>query len=233
MKIIPPDCHSCPSRKHSIFNFCTITELETINCHKSCGFYTKGQTLFNEGSRPNGLFSLYSGKMKIVKDNSDGKEQIIRLVKPGDTLGYRALIAGTSYSATAIALEDSVVCSFSREYFDQILLSNAKVGNELIKLLSVTLGDAEERMAKMSLKPVRERLAEALILLNKTYNIDEKPNFSISISREDLANIVGTAKETAIRFLSEFKADKIISTQKSIIKILDLNKLVQISHLYD
>lgn len=233
MKFKSPDCHECLNRRFSIFNFCNNEELQIINERKSCHIYSKGQIIFHEGGKPNGVFSVYSGKIKIVKNNKEGKEQIIRLAKPGDTIGYRALVSQSVYSATAIAMDEAVVCFIAQENFYEIVSQNAKVGSELIKLLSITLGMAEERMAKMALKPVRERLAEALLLLDKTYNFQNEKGFSISISREDLASIVGTAKETAIRFLSEFKDENIISTKGSVIKIIDLDKLSKISQLYD
>lgn len=234
MKFQSPACENCLCRKYSIFNHCNFNELENLTAHKNSNLFKKGQVIFHEGSKPFGVYCVSSGKVKIAKSNSEGKEQIIRLAKNGDVLGYRALMADSKYSASAVVMEDAIVCFIPKEEFTGLLEKNARVGHELMKLLSTALGSAEERMAKMALKPVRERLAEALLLLYRTYQGEEPDeDFSISISREDLASIVGTAKETAIRFLSEFKEDKIISTQGSTIKILDTNKLIKISQLYD
>jgi CRP/FNR family transcriptional regulator, polysaccharide utilization system transcription regulator len=234
MKTQSTACENCLCRKFSIFNHCAVNELEHLTTVKNTNLYKKGQVIFHEGNKPYGVYCVSSGKVKISKSNSEGKEQIIRLAKTGDVLGYRALMADTTYSASAVVLEDAVVCFIPKEEFNNLIDHNAKVGHELLKLISTVLGTAEERMAKMALKPVRERLAEALLLLYRTYQTTEdEKEFSIAISREDLASLVGTAKETAIRFLSEFKEDNIISTQGSIIKIIDLNKLIKISQLYD
>lgn len=233
MKFANPDCTKCISRGHSLLNHCTEQELINISSSKGCSIYKKGQYIFHEGSKPFGLFCVNSGKVKITKESSDGKEQIIRLAKSGDALGYRALMADSSYSASAVALEDSAVCFISREDMNDLINHNPKVGADIMRLLSKALGEAEEKMAKMALKPVRERLAEALLLLKNTYGNVNGSQFHIAISREDLASLVGTAKETAIRFLSEFKDEGIVSTQGSTITILDAEKLIKISELYD
>jgi CRP-like cAMP-binding protein len=117
----------------------------------------------------------------------------------------------------------------------QLIHLNMDFSSGLMKLLSKALGEAEERMLQLAYKPVRERLAEALLLLQKTYQQEagQEGSFTIFISREDLASIAGTAKETTIRLLSEFKDEKIISSKGSSITILDQHKLYAICHLYD
>lgn len=195
--------------------------------------YKKGQVIFHEGNRPHGVFCINEGKVKITRMGSDGKEQIVRLAKHGDVLGYRALIEGSKYSASAVALDDSKICFLSSDDFNHLVDNNMKVANDLLRLVAKALGEAEQKMTQLALKPVRERLAEALLLLQKTYGQVGVSPFSIAISREDLAAIVGTAKETVIRTLSEFKDDNIITAQGSTITIVDHSKLVKITQLYD
>ncbi|WP_051017814.1 Crp/Fnr family transcriptional regulator [Pontibacter sp. BAB1700] len=143
-------------------------------------------------------------------------------------------MADTNYSASAVALEDAVICFIPRSQFLELISQNVEFAGGLMKLISNALGEAEERMVQMAYKPVRERLAEALLLLQKTYQErEEGDQFTISISREDLASIVGTAKETTIRLLSEFKEEGLISAKGSSITILDHDKLYKISHMYD
>jgi CRP/FNR family transcriptional regulator, polysaccharide utilization system transcription regulator len=235
MKFSAPDCMNCASRKHSLLGCCKGNELEDVSATKSCFTFKKGQVIFHEGTRPSGLHCINSGKVKVTKMGSDGKEQIIRLAKPGDVVGYRALMADSNYSASAVALDDAVVCFIPKSQFLELIASNVEFSGGLMKLFSKALGEAEERMVQMAYKPVRERLAEALLLLQKTYQqqpeVEDK--FTISISREDLASIVGTAKETTIRLLSEFKEESIITTKGSSITILDSEKLYKICHLYD
>jgi CRP/FNR family transcriptional regulator, polysaccharide utilization system transcription regulator len=232
MKLKHRECSECTHKCSSLLNYCSDEQLQFISDRKSTCFYKKGQAIFHEGGIPSGLYFIYEGKIKVVKVMSDGKEQIIRLGKPSDTLGYRALLAGSRYSASAVAIEDSTVCYIPKDYFNKVVSDNPKIGNELIRMLSVSLGEAEQRMTQIALKPVRERLAEGLLFLYTTYGAGEK-EFSISISREDLANLIGTSKETATRFLTEFKDDKILTTHGSNIKILNKEKLIKISELYD
>jgi CRP/FNR family transcriptional regulator, polysaccharide utilization system transcription regulator len=235
MKFTNPDCLNCTSRSNSLLSCCKASELADLSDTKSCFAYKKGQLVFHEGGKPTGLFCINAGKIKIAKLGSDGKEQIVRLAKPGDLIGYRALMADSNYSASAVALEDAVICFIPRSQFLDLISHNMEFASGLMKLISNALGEAEERMVQMAYKPVRERLAEALLLLQKTYQDREEGGdpFTISISREDLASIVGTAKETTIRLLSDFKEEGLISAKGSSITILDQEKLYKISHLYD
>ncbi|MFN3403532.1 MAG: Crp/Fnr family transcriptional regulator [Cytophagaceae bacterium] len=233
MKVNTLSCESCQTRKNSLFTHCKPDELSQLSNNKNCITYKKGQIIFHEGSKPFGVYCLNAGKVKLCKSNSEGKEQIVRLAKPGDFIGYRAFMADSIYSGSAVAMEESTVCFIPREEFEKLVGSNKKFSLEFMKQLSSALGLAEERLAKLAMKPVRERIAEALVLLNSTYNPDHNPAFEMMISREDLASLVGTAKETAIRFLSELKEENIIATHGSAIKVIDMDKLIKISNLYD
>ena len=233
MKSTYPECETCHCKSESIFTHCAVHELNNISSNKSCSSYKRGQMIFQEGNKAFGVFCLNEGKVKISKLGSDGKEQIIRLAKPGDTLGYRALMSDTRYSGSAIALEGTQVCFIAAEDFNRLLANNYLIAKDMIKMLSFALGDAESALAQLALKPVRERLAEALLLLLKVYGNNEQTPFTISLTRDDLASLVGTAKETAIRFLSEFKEEGLVTTQGSAITIIDADKLLKISHMYD
>ncbi len=228
-----PNCNNCEFKNSSLFKNCSHDELNHINDSKCFNTYKKGQVIFHEGNRPLGLFCVFNGKVKVSRLGSDGKEQVIRLVKKGDTLGYRSLIENTKYSASAIALDDTQACFISATEFNNLIDTNVKVASDLMRMLAKVLGDTQDKLVHLAMKPVRERLAEALLLLKNTYDDKKSEHFSISISREDLSSIVGTAKETVIRFLSEFKEEGIVSTRGSEITILRADKLLQISSLYD
>ncbi|MDR6560263.1 MULTISPECIES: Crp/Fnr family transcriptional regulator [Arcicella] len=228
-----PNCNNCEFKNSSLFKNCSHDELNHINDSKCFNTYKKGQVIFHEGNRPLGLFCVFNGKVKVSRLGSDGKEQVIRLVKKGDTLGYRSLIENTKYSASAIALDDTQACFISATEFNNLIDTNVKVASDLMRMLAKVLGDTQDKLVHLAMKPVRERLAEALLLLKSTYDDKKAEHFSISISREDLSSIVGTAKETVIRFLSEFKEEGIVSTRGSEITILRADKLLQISSLYD
>lgn len=208
--------------------------MEVINTQKVCTPYKKGEYIFKEGTRPYGVFCVNIGKIKLSKLGDDGKEQIIRLVKLGDPLGYRALLSGDLYNSSAIALEDSGVCFIPKELFLGILQKDSSLSLEMMKLLSDDLRKAELQITHLAQKPVRERVAEALLFIKETYGLEkDDQTIAVQITREDLANIVGTATETAIRLLSEMNRDKIINLEGKRIKILNMQKLIRTANLSD
>lgn len=212
---------------------CQPEELEVLSQVKTAQVYQRGQVIFQENGRPMGLYCIHSGKIKVMKVGGDGKEQIIRLAREGDLLGYRGLLAGNSHSASAVALEESVVCCIPRTEFFRLIEQNMRFATSLMQLLSRALGDAEERMLHLAYKPVRERLAEALLLLARTYQQQNQEPVSIPISRDDLASLVGTAKETTSRFVSEFRDEGVLQARGSLITILNPARLAEISTRYD
>jgi CRP/FNR family transcriptional regulator, polysaccharide utilization system transcription regulator len=226
-------CETCSSTKKSIFKDFNNNDIEKLSLNKNCNFYKKGQVIFFEGNYPNGLFCIKEGKVKVFKIGSTGKEQIIRFAKNGDSLGYRALLVGEAYNASASALEDSQICFIGKETIFEFFKLNHNFSLSLLKLLSRDLEDVEDKMVKLAQKPVRDRLAEALLILKETYGIDKQGNINISLSREDFASIVGTATETVIRLLAEFKKENLIATKGKKIKILSLENLIRISKLND
>lgn len=211
-----------------------MDELITIDEHKSCIPYKKGQIIFNEGNYPLGVYCINKGKVKLAHAGQDGKEQIVKLAKEGDVLGYRSMLSSERYNASAIALEDTHICFISKEVFFSLLRKNPTLSLEIIRMLALELRLTENRLTDIAQKPVRERMAEALLFLKETYGF-EKDNATISVvlSREDIANLVGTATETAIRLLSEFKHDKIVVFVGKKIKILDMDKLVKTANIYN
>lgn len=230
------ECEFCQVKGKSLFHFCPSHELEEMSGSKGYNQYKAGQTLFHEGSMPMGLFCVNKGKIKLHKMGSDGKEQIVRLVKPGDFIGYRALLSDTPYSASATAMEESSVCLVPKTTFLGLLRKNDNLADAMMKLICRNLEESEQKLTEMAYKPVRERLAEALVLLKTTYedkSIPDAPPFSIAISREDLASLVGTAKETVIRILGEFKDDHLVRTEGRKIFVLEPVKLEKISKMYD
>jgi CRP/FNR family transcriptional regulator len=217
-----------------VFNELSDEEMERINHSKGGNLYRRGQNIFYEGTRPSGLYCINSGKVKIYKIDHTGKEQIVRLAKAGDILGYRSLIGGELYSSFAAPLEDSLICFIPKNVFFSLLHSNSNLSMKVMKLLSQDLKSAENRIANMAQKPVRERLAETLLVLKEFYGLEEdEATLGVALTREDLANVVGTATETVIRLLSEFKQDKIIDLKGRKIKILDPILLVKTANIYD
>jgi CRP/FNR family transcriptional regulator len=234
-KNIKVACAICASRKESLFADLSQDELEALNLHKSCILYKKGQTLYYEGTRPMGLFCINSGKVKVYKITSDGKEQILHLVKPGDFIGYRALISEEFYSASATVIEEAAICYVPKADYLKILNTNPQFFKKMMKKLSDDLGIMEQRLVTIAQKSVRERLAATLLMLKETYGMEgeEKSTLiDIALSREDLANIIGTATETVIRLLSEFKNQELISLQGKKIKVLNPQGLLKEADFY-
>ncbi|WP_162425955.1 response regulator [Pontibacter pudoricolor] len=189
--------------------------------------FKKKQHLFMEGYRTTALYFLNKGKIKTFKANEEGREYITNLYKDGDFIGYLDLLEETPYRESAVALEDSEVYIIPKEDFFTLLNHNRDIANKFIKLLSDNLADREERLLKLAYNSVRKRVAEALLLVEKQYQQQAGDKTQISITREDLASIVGASKETVIRTLADFKDEKLIDSQGSRIFILDSAKLAK------
>lgn len=229
-----PYCETCLPRLNSIFNELSREELESLSLHKGCNFHKAGQILFQEGGYPAGLYCINRGKIKIYKTGKDGKEQIVRLAKEGDVVGYRSLISGEPYSASASVLEDAAICFIPKSTFFNLLKESATFSMRVMELLAHDLATAEQRELSLAQKPVKERLAEALLMLKEFYGVEEDgTTLKGTLTREDLANIVGTATETIIRLLSEFKEKQIIELEHKKIKILNHQAVLRITHVYD
>lgn len=229
-----PDCSNCLIRLKSVFSALKDLEMQQINTSKACMTLKKGQVIFHEGSRPQGIYCINSGKVKVYKTGEEGKEQIVRLEKEGSILGYRAMLSGELYSCSATAIDTTSICFIPRNTFFTILEKNAALSFQLIKLLSQDLRDAESRINELAQKPVRARLAEALLLLVETYGLQEdNATINVVLTREEMANIVGTATETLIRLLSGFKNSNVIELTGKKIKIVNLKELINIANIVE
>lgn len=228
------DCNHCAARSKSIFCNLEGGLLQSFSDTKSCVTYKKGQLIFSEGGHPLGIFCINGGKVKLARSGQDGKEQIVRLAKMGDVLGYRALLGGERYAASAVALDDSAICFIPRDIFFDAVRQSASLSIQIIKTLAAELGKAEQAITDLAQKPVRERLAESLLFLRETYGFEEDgKTINVILSREDIANLVGTATETAIRLLSELRQDKIVEFVGKKIRILDIQRLIKTANIYD
>lgn len=229
-----PDCRNCPVRHRGLMGSLQEDKLHKLDHEKSCNVYRKGDVVFHEGNRPFGLYNVFSGKVKLYKTSEYGKEQIIRLAKSGDPIGYRSLVSGEPYMATAVAIEDSRICFIPQQTFGELMEEGHGVFQRLMQIMADDLKIAEDRIASMATKTVRERTAEALIMIKNYYGIkDDGKTLDVALSREDLANFVGTATESLIRMLAEFKTDKLIDLKDKQILLLDIPKLTHIANIQD
>lgn len=221
------NCKDCFVRSSTCFSDLSPHDIDMLVDQKISTIYKKGQTIFYEGMMPTGIYCLNKGKIKIARHGDDGKEQIVRFVLEGGLLGIRALMGGRKYSASATTLEESVVCYVDQKTFFKLSTRYPHISQCVMTLICSLLEEAEAKMTSLAQKPVRERLAEGLIILDDMFNKElgrkeENIDHTISLTRDDLANIVGTATETVIRLLSDFKEEKLIETDGR--KIILLNK---------
>ena len=196
--------------------------------------YQKGQVLFQEGHTAWGLFYVQQGKVKLYKFGSDGKEQIIRIAGAGEFIGYTALLNDMKYHVCASILEAAVVAFIPRQDFLDTFGRNAQIARHFTHLLCRDLVTTEQRLVAQSYQPVRGRLAQALLSLDSLYEQKDSDEESfIKLSRHDLASLLGTAKETVIRLLSEFKSEQLITVQGQTISVLNPKGLQNICRLYE
>lgn len=233
-KQLQPKCQHCQARFKSVFCDLSEEDLNTLNLSKGCNTFKKGQVIFNEGSFAHGIFCMNSGKVKIAQAGDEGKEQIVRFAKDGDILGYQTLLSGDKYSCSATAIDDASICFIPKNTFFNLIAKNANLSMEIMKLLAHDLEKAEHKITDLAQKPVRERMAEALLFLKETYGYEnDNATINVILSREEISNMVGTTRETATRLLSEFKDDNIVELVGKKIKILNHQKLVTTANVFD
>jgi len=202
--------------------------LKKLSEERDVRIYKKKDTIYKEDNFPKGIYFVSRGKVKIFKTSETGKELITELHKEGEFFGYLSLLQDEKYSTTAAALEDCEIYMIPKDDFFDLIYKNAEVSKKFIELLSNDLRENEKQLVQLAYNSVRKRVAEALVKLSDTYKKPEENTFSMSVSREDLANIVGTATETVIRTLSDFKEEKYVEVAGSKITILDYDKLVKL-----
>lgn len=227
-----PLCEKCALETGAIFQHLKHDEIERLNFEKDFRQYKRGEVLYTEGNRISGFFCIDSGIIKVFKTGSDGKEQIIRFAKPGEIIAYRSVLSNEVACTTAEVIEDCQVCFIPSEILISFVKANSTFAFELLKLACDELGEANSFITDIAQKTVRERLAEILLLLINEFGLDEQRFLKISLTREELANIVGTATESVIRLLSEFKTDKLVELNGRKIKILNIPGLKKISNLF-
>jgi len=229
-----PACETCGMRHKGIFSNLDNGRLSEISSQKSCNLYRKGDVIFHEGNYPLGLFAIYSGKVKVFKTSESGKDHILRLAGAGEALGYRSLVSGEKYEVSAAVLEDTRVCFVPKSLFMNTLQESSNLSNRVMEFLTHDLKMAEGKIADLAQKTVKERVAETILMLKQFYGMEkDDKTINVSLSREDLANLVGTATETLIRSLSEFKKKEIIDLKGKKIIILNYKLLESIANIFD
>lgn len=221
----------------SVFNdkaFKEILSKEDYNKYinaKQTVFFNKGEALFEEGKTVDGVYFIESGTAKLYKLGFNRKEQILRFIKEGDIIGYRSLLVDEAYQATAEAMSDLQAIFIPAEVFLHLLEVDSQLSFAMLQKISYELGESSNTVTFLAQKTVRERLAEVLLLLEQKLGTDPEGFIKISLTREEIANLIGTATESAIRLISEFKQDNYIEVDGRNIKITNHEKLKKLGHV--
>jgi len=210
-------CTNCDPRRHSVFCLLKDEQLNYLKKHKISYQLHKQDMIFREREQPRGLYCLFSGLVKIYKVSEDGKEQIVRLAKSGDIIGYRAFFSGEKYMASAQALNDIVVCFIDRAGIEKLIIQSPEMIFNLLKKVCVELREAEEKFQSLMEKSVEARLANFLSLF---LSESGHKKVHVPLSREEIASLIGARSETVIRVLSGWKSQGIIRTKAKSITFL-------------
>jgi len=186
--------------------------------------YDRKQMLYQEAKRPRFLYYLMKGKVKAYKSHEDGKEYITNLYSDGDFIGYTALIEDTNYDDSATILEDAEIMMIQKDDFLQMVYSDISIASKFIHIITQNVKEKEERLLNLAYSSLRKRVAKALVDIVEKFRLKEQTS-PIEISREDIAQYVGTATESLIRTLSDFKAEKLIDIKSGKIIVNNVDKL--------
>lgn len=222
-------CEQCIIRQLNSLKHLSKEEIVKMSNCKTSKIIKKGEAIFNEGERLKGIFCIKDGVCKVSKMSENGRNQIISLVTRGDLLGERSLISDEASNLKAVALNDMEVCFIPKEEIIKDLEKNPAFSMSVLKDMAKTIKQADNVIVDMAQKTVKQRLAETLLSLHSKFGTNKENTININLSREDIANIIGTATESAIRLLSDLKKRKIIEFKGKDISILNRSELDKIA----
>lgn len=211
---LPINCTQCQHLAAS--SFCTLKqdELESLNAFKTTLHLEKKQILFNENDLVRGLHCVHEGKVKLYKTLDDGSRQILRIAKSSDLIGYRGLVGDGRYIATAETIEDCVICFIPKERIFDLIATNLKFSLGIMAKIAEDTSDAENKAINLIQRNSKERLAEALLLMEQSFGKTDDGYIDIILTREELAGVTGNVMETAIRILHQWETEGIVTLDK-------------------
>lgn len=218
-------CENCIVRKFNALRAMSREELKAVSDSKIAKKVKKGEVLFDEGEKLNGVYCVRGGVSKLAKLSSNGKDQIVKLASKGEVLGERSVIAEESSNLSATAVSDMEVCFIPKEAIVSTLHKNPDFTFEVLRHMAHDLREADDVIVNMSQKSVKQRIAEALLYMKNNFGEDSEGYLALILSREDIANVVGTATESCIRILSEFRKMGLIKTSGKRMAIVEDRKL--------
>ena len=215
-----------------LWNPLTLEQREYLAQNFTVQKFKKNETIYCEDETPMHLMCLLSGKVKIYKEGVGGRSQIIRVIKETEYFAYRAYFAQENFVTAAAAFEPCSICLIPMTAIMNLIKESNELAMFFIRQLSIDLGIADERTVNLTQKHIRGRLAESLLFLKDTYGVEEdKSTLSIYLSREDLANLSNMTTSNAIRTLSNFANEKLITIDGRKIKIIEEDRLRKISKI--
>jgi len=198
--------------------------LKELIKNRNLNKYGKKQIIFAEGNRPTFLYYIQKGKVKTYKTNDFGKQLVTGIYKENEFLGYIGLLQNENYQQTAVAMEETELAIIPRNDFEELIRSSHEVSRKFIKMLAKNVSEHEDKLLSLAYNSLRKKVADALMTFhNKFQDGDEK--FEMNITRDNLATIAGTAIESLIRTLGDFKQEKLIDIKDGTITILNKKKL--------
>lgn len=216
----------------TVWDVLTPDERQFVSNNYATHYFKKNEMIHCEGDTPTHMMILASGKAKVYKEGVGSRAQIIRMLKPGENFGYRAIIANEHYNTNVSAFEASTVYMLKADIFISILKHNNAFCYRFLEEIASDLGASDARTVNLTQKHIRGRLAESLLMLKKKYGVEEDgATISIYLAREDLANSSNMTTSNAIRTLSNFVNEQIIAMDGRKLKIIDEDRLIKISKM--
>lgn len=211
------------SENNSFAKVKNLKELIEILCIRETHTYKKGDTLFCEGNISNHIYLVKEGLIKTYKNTAEGKELITGLYKKRQFIGYTSSLGNFPHNEYAESIGDSIIIKIDKLDIKNILQSNPNITIDILEMLSNNIETFKNKMLQIAYSSVRMRVSKTLLLV-----IKDDPLKTIIISRSDLANITGVAKETLIRTLSDFREEGLIKTSRTSVIVLDKQKLEKV-----
>jgi len=225
-------CAKCKFPLSTIFHSLSDSSLKELEDNKVDLFVKRKQNIFVQGNVPQYVYIVRKGKIKVFILGENGKEQIVRVAKEGDTIGYRSLLNDEKYFATAVAMDDCELCAVTKTFFFDEVARNPILAKDTLTLLAKQLRNSENRMFSLAYKSVKERIAEGVLMLSTAYGFEEdQKTIAVQLYRKDIADFAGVTVETAIRNLNDFRRENLVEIDNKRIKILESDKLFEIAKM--
>ena len=221
-------CEQCVIRQFNSLRAMSKEELKKVSDTKTTQYFKKGDSIFTEGEKLNGVFCVRDGISKLSKLSSNGKDQIVKLATKGHLLGQRSVISNEPANLSAIAVNDMQVCFIPKEGILNTLNSNSNFAVEVLRHMAHDLKEADDVIVNMSQQTVKQRVAEAFLYIKNNFRDDDKGFLNLTLSREEISNVVGTATESCIRIISEFKKENWIKASGKKLAIINERALIDL-----